>query len=267
MREIKSVLGLALRQVRLIGFADDLAARVDRIRTHRVRRQFQCNNPRFVLPPSLLAYGAFGSSDPVGYQLSGVAHARYIVALIRCYHPNPRMICEWGCGPMRVLRHMVDDFDPARLMGLDYNTDTIDWCRRFFPEIQFRINNMNPPLPVADGEVDVVCGISVLTHLSERNHFSYASDLMRCIEPGGLLIITTHGDRYAHKMSSAERAKYEAGELVTRSKIKEGKRMFTAFHPVTFVRKLFRDFEILKHDTSDRVSQFWQDTWIMRRPS
>jgi trans-aconitate methyltransferase len=189
----------------------------------------------------------------MGYQLSGAAHASYIAELIYHHQPNPAMICEWGCGPMRVLRHMVDYFDSARLMGLDYNTDTINWCRRFFPEIQFRVSNLNPPLPLADGEVDVICGISVLTHLSYRNHFAYAADLMRCIVPGGLLIVTVHGDRYAHKMTLAERTKYEAGELVIRSKVNEGKRVFAAFHHPVFVRKLFRDFEILKHDTSDFV--------------
>lgn len=262
---VRGAIARGLRAARLLGAADAVVARLDRIRTHSMRRSFRTNNPQFELPPPLLAYDAFGSSEPMGYYVSGQIHAQYIADIIKIYHETPRVICDWGCGPMRVLRHIPTHFPDARLIGLDYNPRTVDWAKRAFPEIRFILNNSEPPLPLADGAVDVLYGISVFTHLSEQHHYGFVTELRRCLAPGGILIVTLHGDRYAQKMTASERLRYDRGELVTRERTPEGKRMYAAFHSPAFAARLFSDFRILAHDTADRVPRFWQDTWVMRR--
>lgn len=262
---VRGTIARGLRAARLLAAADAVVARLDRIRTHATRRNFRIENPQFALPPPLLAYDAFGSSEPLGYYVSGQIHAEYIAGLINQYHDAPRVICDWGCGPMRVLRHLPTHFPDARLIGLDYNPLTIDWATRTFPEIRFILNRLEPPLPLATGEVDVLYGISVFTHLSEQQHYGFVAELRRCLAPGGILIVTLHGDRYAQKLTADERTRYARGELVTRDRIPEGKRMYAAFHSPAFAARLFSDFHILAHDTADRIPRFWQDTWVMRR--
>ena len=37
-------------------------------------------------------------------------------------------------------------------------------------------------------------GLSVLTHLDEDNQFFYLKELNRITKPGGIIILSTHGD-------------------------------------------------------------------------
>jgi SAM-dependent methyltransferase len=263
---ITRVVARGLRKAGLLGLADDIIARSQRVGGWHRRRSFRRLNPDFVLPPAMLAYDAFGRWDPEIYRRQGSDHAGYIAGLIKRHRPGAQVICEWGCGPMRVLRHMRSHFGSQRLVGLDYNKQTIAWCSRHFSDIEFFTNELDVPLPLRDGEADAIYAISVLTHLSERHHREYAADLMRCLAPGGILILTLHCDRYVSKLSARERAQYDRGELVVRDGVTEGRRTYVAFHSPRFVRHLFKGFQILDHDTSEPVANFLQDTWVMARP-
>jgi SAM-dependent methyltransferase len=262
---LKTVASQVLRSAGLFEFADGCRGGFDRIKSHRSRRKFQRENPGFVLPPADLAYDAYGRWNAETYRRQGREHAQYIAGLINQYRPEARVIVEWGCGPMRVLRHMPAIFRNHSIIGLDYNPKTIEWCKRQFRSIQFHHNDLSPPLPLKDGQADVIYSISVLTHLSEPLHYSYVVDLVRCLSPGGILIVTLQGDSFVHKLMANERAKYERGQLVVRDGVTEGKRGFSAFHNPMFVRDLFKNLEILVHDTARRVPGFSQDTWVVKR--
>jgi SAM-dependent methyltransferase len=261
----KAAVARGLRSTGLLGVVDDILARTEHVRGYFARRNFLQSNPDFILPPTELAYDAYGPWDPETYRTQGTDHAAYIAGLIKQYRPGAKVICEWGCGPMRVLRHMRRHFPSERLIGLDYNRRTIDWCSGNFADIEFLANSLQPPLPLRDGEADAIYAISVLTHLSERLHRDYADDLLRCLAPGGILIVTLHGDRYVGKLSRSEHGKYEQGEVVIRDHVTEGKRVFVAFHSPDSVRRLFHRFQILRHDTNERIMRFHQDTWVMAK--
>jgi SAM-dependent methyltransferase len=255
-----------LRKAKLLGLADDILARAESFRNFRARQSFRRLNPDFILPPTALAYDAFGRWEPEIYRQQGSDHAAYIAGLIKRHRPGAQVICEWGCGPMRLLRHMRSHFENERLVGIDYNRHTIAWCTHHFPGIQFIANNMEPPLPLHDAEADAIYAISVFTHLSERHHREYVADLMRCLSPGGVLIVTLHCGHYVTKLTARERVQFDHGELVVRAGVTEGKRAYVAFHSPDFVRHLFRDFEILEHDATEQVAGFHQDTWVMAKP-
>jgi len=53
--------------------------------------------------------------------------------------------------------------------------------------------------------------------------------------------------------------------LVVRDRVREGTRAYVAFHSPRFVRQLFRGFQILDHDTADRITNFAQDTWVIAK--
>jgi trans-aconitate methyltransferase len=78
------------------------------------------------------------------------------------------MVCDWGCRPMRFLRHLSDIYGPTYLfIGLDYNKKTIEWAKTYFPEVDLNLNDLYPHLTLKNASVDVLYCISVFSHLSE----------------------------------------------------------------------------------------------------
>lgn len=105
----------------------------------------------------------------------------------------------------------------------------------------------------------------MFTHLSAQQHFDYVTDLMRCLSPGGILIVTLHCDSYIPKLTGDELKQYRSGALVVRDGVAEGSRAYVAFHSPGFVRELFSGFQALEHDPVERVAGFKQDTWVLAK--
>lgn len=82
------------------------------------------------------------------------------------------------------------------------------------------------------------------------------------------MLLTTQGDNFKLKLTDSELLKYNNNELIVRDKVKEGHRMFSAFHPTVFVEKLFANAEVLEHYAEPIPKEGnWipQDTWIIRK--
>ena len=104
--------------------------------------------------------------------------------------------------------------------------------------------------------------------MSEKGHFVWRDELARLLAPGGLLIITLHGERFLKHLARELKARFLAGELVMRESPEEGKREFQAFHPKSWVRaNLIGPFECLEHDERDLFDWFYQDIWVLRKPT
>jgi SAM-dependent methyltransferase len=56
------------------------------------------------------------------------------------------------------------------------------------------VNDADPPLPHSDGAFDLVFNHSVFTHIDERRQDLWLSDVQRVVRPGGLLVLTVHGE-------------------------------------------------------------------------
>ncbi|WP_225766249.1 bifunctional 2-polyprenyl-6-hydroxyphenol methylase/3-demethylubiquinol 3-O-methyltransferase UbiG [Inquilinus sp. Marseille-Q2685] len=267
--KVKAVVGLTLRRVGLFEFADNVRGKLHNRSIKKQIIEFEKQNPHFVLPPSDLAYDAYRRWTPESYRNIGFEHAKYLAGLIKRHQPGVRSVAEWGCGPMRILRHMSSLLPGVRLVGLDYNPDTIAWAKNQpeFNGIELHRNDLRPPLPLPDGEIDAIYNLSVFTHLSDALHHAYIRDLQRCLAPGGILISTFQGDWYKSKLSPAELQLYEQGKIVVRDQVMEGKRGYAAFHPPAFVRRLLENWEILEHIESPDVAGLFQDVWVARKPA
>lgn len=199
----------------------------------------------------------------------GLKHSSLISDLIREYVNEKEIkICEWGCGPARVIRHLdkVAGFEKIELFGTDYNEYSIDWCNENIKNVRFIKNSLEPPLPTENDLFDCVYAISIFTHLSEKMHYAWIRELFRIIKPNGILIFTTHGDFFANRLSPAEKALYNSGSLVIKDQAKEGKKHFAAYHPPQFIKtKFLKDFEIIKNINNPASCQLEQEVWVAKK--
>jgi cyclopropane fatty-acyl-phospholipid synthase-like methyltransferase len=112
--------------------------------------------------------------------------------------------------------------------------------------------------------MDAIYSISVFTHLSEAMHFAWIKELKRVLKPGGLLLVTMHGNLSSHNLTQAELKEFRDGKLVVRANVEEGSRLYAAFHPDQFVStQLLANFEVLRK--VEPFAPFMRQTlWVVR---
>lgn len=260
-----------LRKIHLRQFADNLMYIGNVLANRKSNHLFSAEHPGFIPPPSYLAYDAYNHTNWQDYYETGLSHARLVSDLITEYVSEKDIkIFEWGCGPARVIRHLqeIAGFENVELYGSDCNKDSIKWCRKNIANVHFSRNHFEPPLPLDSAFFDCVYAISIFTHLSLKMHYAWIAELFRIVKPNGILIFTTHGDLYAKNLSSEEKAKYDSGTLVTRDHVREGKKLFAAYHPPMFIKsELLKDYEVIKHISNPAQCQLDQEVWVVKKAS
>ena len=266
----KPQLAALLRRLHLAAPADRLRYRYFYLKNRAANRAFNREHPGTALPPDYLMYESF-QLDYRKYYEGGRNSTVWLKETLTPFVDWPGIrLLDWGCGPARILRHwpflLPSD---AQCYGTDYNTDTIVWCRDHLPGIIFWNNELAPPLPSEADFFNLVYGLSIFTHLSEKMHPLWLRELMRVLQPGGVLLLSTQGDAYRQKLTPAEIKSFDAGQLVVRGQVKEGHRVFSAFHPSAYMRELFAPYaEVLLHIPGQ--AQHWgieQDVWVVRKLS
>jgi SAM-dependent methyltransferase len=255
----------ALRRVRLLGLADTALYLRSVLKVRRANTGFRATHDDFPVPPSRLAFDAYGNVNNAAYKESGEIDARMIAGILHEHVAgDTARVCEWGCGPGRVIRHLRQflTFPRVELYGTDYNAETIRWCQRHLDGISFHTNTLAPPLPFEDGFLNCVYAISVLTHLSEEKHFEWMAELKRIVRGGGIIALTTQSDASTDRLLGAEKARYAAGELVVRGGVREGKKWYLAYQPPGFMRsRLLSDWDVVFHGSFTST----QDVWVARK--
>lgn len=130
-----------------------------------------------------------------------------------------RSVLDFGCGYGRIIRLLVQRVEPARVFATDVIKEAVDYCSTEF--------KVNPVYPAAAGEarklppMDLVYAISVLTHVPERNGRELLRMWAESVEPGGILVFTTHGpvsfsniERYGRSLGQ-RRGRLEEGFRTT----------------------------------------------------
>ncbi len=256
-----------LRVAGLMHLTDKLRYHFYKIKNFNKNSRFKKQHPTIKLPPDYYIYESF-QIDYEEYYLKSRESARWIVSFLQKYKPvGPYNILDWGCGPGRIIRHLPDVLDKeSRFFGTDYNAASIKWCKANLPDIDFNLNGLEAELPYDDGFFDYIYGISIFTHLSEKMHHEWMVELHRVLKPGGILMLTLHGDAFMPKLSKAELAEYNAGNIVVRGNVKEGHRTFAAFHPKAFTDRLFKPFDVLEHIAQKAgTGKPQQDVWVVRK--
>ena len=270
MSSIKNSLSGILRKTGLLYAADMGRFIFQKINNYNRNQQFKKQDPSFALPPDYFLYETF-TLDYQEYMHQGKCNAEELIDLMRPLTdlsiPGKRIL-DWGCGPARVVRHLPWLFSHNHFIyGTDYNHEYINWCSKHLNGISFTANNLYPPLAFDDNYFDIIYSISILTHLSEKNHTEWINEIKRVLKPGGIFIVSTQGSAYKDKMLKNEITEFEKGNLVTRNYLKEGHRIFSAFQPEAFMKNVFKDFEIIDCQKGEegRSIHGKQDTWIVRK--
>jgi len=256
-----------LRRMRLLHAADYLRYYYQKIKNSSSNNRFKKNNTGVALPPDYLLYESFMLHYP-DYFYGGRQTAIWLKDILSKYTSlQNQRILDWGCGPGRIVRHLPELINNGcEFYGTDYNYHSIEWCRKHLNSIHFSVNSINGNLSFPNNHFDVIYGISIFTHLSLELHYHWYKELYRTLKPGGILFLTAHGNSFTTKLTSTELKRFNNGELIVRGDVKEGHRVFTAFHPKEFMCKLFDNAIILEHVvTPPKNRELHQDVWIVRK--
>ena len=266
----KQVLSHWLRMIHLAKLADTIRFYFMFLKNLNKNRKFRKEFPGVVMPPNYLMYESF-QMDRHKYFIGGEEDAQWIVDTVTPYIKlNSINLLDWGCGPARIIRHMPDILGPDnQYFGIDYNPTTIKWCKANIPGITFSQNEVNPPLDFQNDYFTLIYGISILTHLSEENQSHWSKELNRIIHPNGIVLLTTHGEAFKEKLTQKEIEIFDKNELVSRVNVKEGHRMYGAFHPPEYIKGVFENvgFQIVDHKPGRRIHESYisQDVWLLKK--
>jgi SAM-dependent methyltransferase len=243
----------------------------ERVRSLRGSQDGEVDAGGLPVPPPRLRVEVAGTAGLEWFLDSGRQQAAIIrFAAERNGAPleSTRSLLDFGCGCGRVLRHWAGLDGPA-IHGSDYNERLVGWCAANLRFVTASFNELAPPLRYEDAQFDLVYAISVFTHLPHDLERAWVDELSRIMAPGGLLLLTTHGDSYADRLDADERATYDFGEPVVRWPRAAGSNLCTTFHPGSYLReRLAPELELLEHrPDGGTVGSRQQDLVVFRKPA
>lgn len=197
------------------------------------------------LPPARLRSLVGGSPNGGWFLAAGSSAATTLheAALEKGFDlDDPRVeVLDFGCGCGRTSRHWQ-----RPISGTDIRPELVAWCQEHLPG-DYTVNDPEPPTLFPDASFDVVYAVSVFTHLTEERQRRWLDEFARIIRPGGLLLLTTHGDRLAAEaLTEAELGDYRAGRIVVCYSRQEGSNLCSAYHPVNSLERLTEDFDVVE---------------------
>jgi 2-polyprenyl-3-methyl-5-hydroxy-6-metoxy-1,4-benzoquinol methylase len=266
---IKSRISGFLRSTHLLSLAEKARFSWQKQKYKKANEEFKKEHPGFVLPPEFFIYETYRLNYK-WYHGDGKNTAKEIVAVLSNQFdvsvPGTRVL-DWGCGPGRIVRHFPALLPNAAVYGTDYNEEYIEWCNGNLKGINFSVNKIDPPTGYPGNFFDVVIGLSILTHLSEKAHHDWIHELHRIVKPGKFVFITTQGKAYYSKLSATEKKLFDENRIVIRDYSNEGNRLYSSFQPVGFIKKLLEEkFHIVENIPGQlKEGEPVQDIWLLQK--
>ena len=214
------------------------------------------------VPPRRLMVRVAMTADADWFLRSGRAAYDAIAAHVPL--DEPRSVLDFGCGCGRVTRYF-ESF-AGEVAGSDLSEPAVEWCRANLPFGRFEVNALAPPLAFDAASFDLVYALSVFTHLTEELQLAWRDEVLRVLRPGGLFLLTTHGESYVPRLDAPERARYERGELVVRWGDIPGTNLCSAYHPEPYLRGTFaQGFTFVELEPEGARGNPTQDLVLLRK--
>lgn len=106
-------------------------------------------------------------------------------------------ICDMGCGPGQIARHLKDR--GAQVLGVDLSPALIAEAHRLNPDIEFHTGNMLA-LDLPDGSLGGIAAFYSIIHLPRNRIPDALQEFWRVLRPGGHLLLAFHvGDEIIHR--------------------------------------------------------------------
>lgn len=177
----------------------------DPIAVRRYRRRNAVAEP---IPPIELR-ARVGSPEISAYVASGDGYIRLMERMLREADRSMsdfEAVLDFGCGCGRVLVPLWRRWEgETGFHGCDIDEGAIAWLREHHPEIPVEVTKFRPPLPYEEGSFDLIYSISVFTHLDEDVQFEWLEEVRRVLRPGGIAMLTIHGERALREFTAGER--------------------------------------------------------------
>lgn len=122
-----------------------------------------------------------------GFELIGGIEA----GLVRHYGlPVDGYLIDVGCGSGRLAKPL-STWLRGRYLGLDLVPDLVAHARQGAARADWRFEVVDHiGIPEADGQADMVCFFSVLTHLLHEQSYWYLEEARRVLKPGGVIVFS-----------------------------------------------------------------------------
>jgi SAM-dependent methyltransferase len=218
-------------------------------------------------PSPPLVYLVTGQYDIESFYQNGAQGAECIKSILKNNGLDINAftsILDFGCGCGRIMRFW-NILNGPELFGVDYNRRLINWCRRSLTFAEFEVNNFYSRLDYEDDKFDFIYAISVFTHLTKPLQEFWIGELTRILKPECFLLVTTHGRKRLHQLTSNEREKFESGELVLSRKRYPETNLCAAYHPEQYVRQNWTKEITLVDFISGGARDANQDAYLFRK--
>ena len=168
-------------------------------------------------PRELCEYiGDRDRDDPVGSFLhaSELLGGQFEAALPGGLDFGSGRVLDFGCGPGRFIRYLLEHATLGQLEGCDIDERCVAWLSAHLPSPhQVFAGTERPPLPRTDGHYRLIYATSVFTHLT-GTWAEWVCELHRLLEPRGLFVASVIGADYAERVGEAPWDDARIGMLV-----------------------------------------------------
>jgi SAM-dependent methyltransferase len=190
-----------------------------------------------------------------------------------------KSILDFGCGVGRFMFAFQPELaTDQKIWGCDVYEECARWCQENIPFADVTKSEIEPPLPYRDDQFDLVCSLSVYTHLRLDMQFRWAWEIYRVLRPGGVLFATIHGPFFIPMFYETLRASARDAELYSfgddslfaylsfsGKSEDEGQVHVASAHTPGFFREQFSAFELVQRVPQSRLAG-GQDLYIIRKP-
>lgn len=209
VERLESALRLAPAPVKAA--AKRISEPFDAVQRRAFRRRTGYDGP---IPPAVLRARVGVGISVQHFFATGVQNAELVKAAAEAQNRalgEMRLVYDWGCGCGRLLLPLQGHVGNGTVLaGSDVDAEAIGWLRGAQPGMRLAVNGFEPPLPLGDGEADLLVSSSILTHLSGPDQDLWLAEVKRVLAPDGLAVISVCG----HAMHELMRS----GEIQTRDK-------------------------------------------------